>query len=67
MLQEAEAGLGGDDETRWHVEPDLRHLAQVSPLTTEQHLVLSITFFEGIVNANLPHMFHPSVFVNLLL
>ncbi len=42
-----EAGLGGDDEARWHIEPDLGHLAEVGPLASQQFLVLAVTFLEG--------------------
>jgi hypothetical protein len=54
VLQVGKAGLGGNREPRWHVESDLRHLAQVGTLAAKQHLVLAVAILE----CKHPFLFH---------
>ena len=39
-----QTGLGGDDESRRHVQADLRHFAQIRALAAQQFLVLAVAF-----------------------
>ncbi len=39
-----QTGLGSDDETRRHSQPDLGHFTQVGALAAQQHFVLAIPF-----------------------
>ena len=45
-IEERETGLGADDETGRHVEPDLGHLAQVGALAAQQLFVLAVAGLE---------------------
>ena len=46
-VQVGQAGIGGDDETRRHIEADLGHFTQVGALAAEQLLVVTVSLAEG--------------------
>jgi len=48
LLQVVTAGLGGNDESGWHRQPEIGHLGQVGALTTQQVLQILVTFGEVI-------------------
>ena len=41
-------GLGGDDKTGGHRQPDLGHGAESRPFSSQELLILAVAFFKGI-------------------
>src|SRR6266480_7665957 len=48
LFQVVTAGLSGNDETGRHRQPEIGHLGQVGPFTTQQILEILISFGEVI-------------------